>query len=138
MLLKLPVFHVVLNMLRAQEKAKENPEHLNLIIITISFAVCPLQAAICPGGWHRGRAHPASRSTDSWGGGRRTDHLPSNQADSAAGPRGSSARNPLWGTVSALPPCGFTQGQHREGATASSLRRETGSERCDMLRSDEE
>ena len=66
MLLKLPVFHVVLNMLRAQEKAKENPEHLNLIIITISFAVCPLQAAICPGGWHRGRAHPASRSTVSW------------------------------------------------------------------------
>lgn len=68
MLLKLPVFHVVLNMLRAQEKAKGKPgtsefnnNHHQLYSSVPSSGHMPKWLA--PGG----ELHPASRSTDSWG-----------------------------------------------------------------------
>lgn len=136
MLLKSPVFHMVVNMLRAQEKEKENPEHLNLIIITISFAVCPLQAACAQVAGTGGELTlPLPRQTVG-GGGTQTPCPRIRQSQ----PPGHEA---LWpGTPSgdcSLPlHRALHPGRHREDAMAPSLRRETEAQRRDMLRSDEE
>lgn len=66
MLRKSPVFHVLVNMLRAREKENENPEHLNLIIIATSFAVHPVLTS-CHTPRRLGLSSPSLNLDRQWG-----------------------------------------------------------------------